>query len=512
MTLTELVETSRRVSDTRSRKTKTGLLADCLRGLSEAECAVGVACLAGLLRQGRIGLGGAAVREALTSSPVSVPTLTLSEVDDTFEAIAGLSGSGSAKARVAQLADLFGRATQTERDWLARLVYGELRQGAQESVLADAVAAATQIPVAVVRRAVMLAGDVVPVAVAALTHGPSALSQFRLQLLSPIQPMLAGSADDVDDALQRHGQMGLEYKLDGARVQVHKVDDEVRVFTRKLNDVTAAVPEIVEAMRQVPTNRLLLDGEAIVLRESGRPAAFQTTMRRFGRQLDVDAMRDELPLSSFFFDALHIDGDDLIDRPAAHRLAALRQHLPESLQIPHTVVDDAAEAQAFVDRALAAGHEGVMAKSLDAPYEAGRRGSGWLKLKPVYTLDLVVLAVEWGSGRRQGWLSNLHLGARDPATGGFVMLGKTFKGMTDEILRWQTERLQQLQIGREGHVVHVRPELVAEIAFDGVQNSPQYPGGVALRFARLKRYRNDKQAADADTIDAVRQIYASRQE
>ncbi|MGH2899746.1 MAG: ATP-dependent DNA ligase, partial [Solirubrobacteraceae bacterium] len=298
----------------------------------------------------------------------------------------------------------------------------------------------------------------------------------------------------------------LEWKLDGARIQVHRRDDEVRVFTRQQNDVTAAVPEIVEIVRALPARTLLLDGEAIALRRDEKPEAFQTTMRRFGRRLDVERMRAELPLSAFFFDALHVDGEDLLDRTADDRFAALSAHVPEALRVPRVITSDAAEARAFLDAALARGHEGIMAKSLDAPYEAGRRGAGWLKVKRANTLDLVVIGVEWGSGRRRGFLSNLHLGARDPATGSFVMLGKTFKGMTDEMLAWQTRRFLELELARDEHTVYVRPEQVVEIAFDGVQSSPHYPGGVALRFARVKRYRDDKRAADADTIEAVRAL------
>ena len=506
MLLADIVSTSGRVADTRARGDKISLLATCLVRLSPAEREAGVALLTGQLRQGRIGLGGAALRDARPAAAVPSPSLSVAAVDAIFARIAACRGSGSGKARVAALGELLARATAAEQAWLARLVFGELRQGAQEGVLVEAVARAAGVPAPAVRRAVMLAGDLVPVAVAVLGEGEAALASFRLQLLSPVQPMLAQTAEDIDDVLRRHPEAALEYKLDGARVQVHRLDDEVRVFTRRGNDVTTAVPELVAAARALPVRQIILDGEALVLNADGRPAAFQTTMRRFGRRLDVDALRAELPLSSCYFDCLHVDGQDLIDAPTAQRWAALRGVVPADQLVAQTIVDTPAAAQAFADAALAAGHEGVMAKALNVPYEAGRRGAAWLKLKPVHTLDLVVLAVEWGSGRRQGWLSNLHLGARDPATGGFVMLGKTFKGMTDRLLAWQTEKLLELEIGRQGHIVHVRPELVVEIACDGLQVSPQYPGGLALRFARVRRYRTDKQAAQADTIDSVRAL------
>jgi DNA ligase 1 len=341
-----------------------------------------------------------------------------------------------------------------------------------------------------------------------LANGADGLSGFKLELLRPIEPMLAQTIEDPRAALDRLGSAALEYKLDGARVQLHRQGDEVRVFTRGLHDVTARVPELVELARSLPTDRIVLDGEAIALRSDGKPQPFQVTMRRFGRKLDVAALRESMPLFPFFFDILHADGEDLIDRPAHERFAALSRLVPSAATIPRTLAGDASSIEDFSGQALAHGHEGIMLKSLEASYEAGNRGASWLKLKPAHTLDLVVLAVEWGSGRRHGWLSNLHLGARDPRTGSFVMLGKTFKGMTDQMLKWQTEKLLSLELAREGHIVHVKPELVVEIAFDGVQQSSQYPGGVALRFARVKSYRSDKRAEEADTIDTVRAIHA----
>jgi DNA ligase-1 len=345
------------------------------------------------------------------------------------------------------------------------------------------------------------------VASAALRGGEAALDRFRMRLFHPLQPMLAQTADGVEQALGRLGRAAFDAKLDGARVQVHKEGDEVRVYSRQLHEVTVAVPEVVAAVRRLPARAAILDGEVLALRPDGTPHPFQVTMRRFGRRLDVEALRRDLPLSPFFFDALRLDDEELLDRPAGDRFAALGAALPGDELVPRVVTADPREAAAFLAAILARGHEGVMVKDLASTYEAGSRGSQWLKVKPAHTLDLVILAAEWGSGRRRGWLSNLHLGARDPRTGGFVMLGKTFKGMTDRMLAWQTERLQGLAVGREGHVVHVRPELVVEVAFSDVQASPQYPGGLALRFARVKRYREDKGAAEADTIDTVRAIH-----
>jgi DNA ligase-1 len=504
--LSELVRASARVGETPARGAKTEILADLLRTLAPDEVEIAVSWLAGEPRQGRIGVGYARVRE-LRVEPAAA-ALVLREVDAELERIAHTAGRGSAAERTRLLEALFARATAEEQDFLMRLLVGELRQGALEGVLADAIARAAALAPERMRRAAMLGGHLPRVAREALAHGEAGLASFRLELLRPIQPMLAQSASDPDAALERLGCAAFEWKLDGARIQVHRVDDAVRVFTRQGNDVTDALPEIVETVRALPARALLLDGEAIALRPDGRPQPFQVTMRRFGRRLDVARLREELPLSAFFFDLLHVDGEDVLDRAAGERFAALAVHVPEALRLPRIVTADPAAARAFLDTALARGHEGVMAKSLDAPYEAGRRGAGWLKVKRANTLDLVVLAVEWGSGRRRGKLSNLHLGARDPASGGFVMLGKTFKGMTDEMLAWQTRRFAELEVSRDAYTVFVRPEQVVEIAFDGIQASPHYPGGVALRFARVKRYRDDKRADEADTIDTVRGLAA----
>jgi DNA ligase-1 len=506
MLLTDLVATSRRVAETRSRSEKNGALADLLRRLSPEEIDVAVAFLSGHLRQGRIGLGGAAVRNALPGSAAADPSLRLGEVDAEFERIAAVSGAGSTAERGRLLSGLLARATRDEQDFLVRLIYGELRQGALAGLMAEALAGAAEVPADEVRRALMLAGELTAVARAVLTEGRPGLDRFRLQLFRPLQPMLAQPAGDVSEALDRLGEAALELKLDGARIQVHKAKDDVRVYSRRGNEVTHAVPELVESIQALPARQLLLDGEVIALRPDGAPHPFQVTMRRFGRKLDVPRLRGEIPLTPFFFDLLHLDGQDLIDRPAGERFAALGEAVP-GWTVPRIVTADSEEADAFFEDALTRGHEGIMAKAVDAPYEAGRRGFSWLKVKPAHTLDLVILAAEWGHGRRHGWLSNLHLGARDPENGGFVMLGKTFKGLTDERLAWQTKKFQEIALGTDGWTVHLRPELVAEIAFSDVQESPQYPAGMALRFARVKRYRDDKTAEEADTIGTVRKIF-----
>ena len=505
MLLAEIALVSRDVAATASRLAKVARLTECLKGAASEEVAVAVAYLSGELPQGTVGVGWAALKELPTPAPE--PTLELLEVDALVSRLQQIAGPGSQAARREELATLFTRATEPEQHLLAGLFLGELRQGALEGVMTEAVAKAASVPVADVRRAAMLAGDLMSVADVAMREGADGLARFRLTPLRPVGPMLAQTAGDIPAALERLDGAYFEWKLDGARIQAHRVGDEVAIFTRSLADITARVPEIVTAIRALDVAAVVLDGEAIALREDGRPERFQATMSRFGTKAIA---ADATPLASFFFDCLHLDGADLIDLPARERLAALDARLPGDHVVPRLETSDPIAAQAFLDEALARGHEGVMVKSLDAPYEAGRRGVGWLKVKPAHTLDLVVLAAEWGHGRRTGRLSNLHLGARDPA-GGYVMLGKTFKGMTDEMLAWQTEQLLGLETGRDGHVVHVRPELVVEIAFDGVQTSPRYPGGMALRFARVKGYRPDKPPAEADTIETVREIHARAQ-
>jgi DNA ligase 1 len=507
MLLAELESASRRVSATASRSAKAGILAELLRRLEPAEIAPAVAFLSGQLRQGRVGLGGAAIAGARAAPPAMVATLTLAEVDQVFQRIADLSGPGSAGEKARALADLLGRATADEAHFLMRLIVGELRQGALAGLMEEALGVASAIPVDELRRAVMLAGDLGVVAQAALTEGRAGLAEFRLRLFQPVQPMLAQPAEDLEAALRRLGEAALEYKFDGARVQVHKSGAEVRVFSRRLNDVTAAVPELVEVVHALPAREVVLDGEVLALRPDDTPLPFQVTMRRFGRRLDVEPMRRELPLTTYFFDVLRLEGQDLFGAPARERFAALDEAAP-GLVVPRRITADPIEASAFLDDALRRGHEGVMAKATAAAYDAGRRGFAWLKIKRAHTLDLVVLAAEWGHGRRAGRLSNIHLGARDPATGAFLMMGKTFKGMTDAMLEWQTRKFQELAVATDGYTVHLRPELVVEVAFNDVQESPQYPAGMALRFARVVRYREDKSPAEADSIDTLRAILA----
>jgi DNA ligase 1 len=489
----ELAATSDAVRETRSRKRKAELLGAALRQLGPGEIEAGVAFLSGELRQRRTGVGWAALREM--ASPAAEPSLSVAEVDEAFERISALAGPGSQGARREAVAALFARATAAEQAFLRGLVAGDLRQGALAGVMSDAVAAATGIPRAAVDRATMLRGDARVVAEVALREGEAGLGHFRLEVGRPVGPMLAAPGASLDEALERVGEGAVDWKLDGARIQVHRDRDEIAVFSRSLDDLTARLPEVVAATLALPARSVVLDGEAIALRGDGRPEAFQVTGSRI-----ASGAPGVVPV---LFDVLHLDGEDLLDAPLARRAEALAGAVPEALRVPRRITADAPEAQEHFDAALAAGHEGVVVKALDAPYAAGRRGAGWLKVKPRHTLDLVVLAAEWGHGRRKGWLSNLHLGARAVDGEGFVMLGKTFKGLTDAMLVWQTVRLQELAVSRRGITVFVRPELVVEIAFDGVQTSPRYPGGVALRFARVLRYREDKAAADADDLAAV---------
>jgi ATP-dependent DNA ligase I len=506
--LEEVARTSAVVAGTAARLAKREAIAACLAGLRPEEVPLAVAYLAGELPHAPIGVGWAALREL--PAPAESPTLELLDVDAALRRIGETKGAGSQTARRARLAELLLRATELEQRFLRGVLLGELRQGALEGVMVDSVAQAAGVPIRAVRRACMLSGDLGVVAAVAIADGETGLARFGLDLLRPLQPMLAQTADDLEDALARIGPAAVEWKLDGARIQVHRLDDQVRVFTRNLADITPRIPELVDAIRQLSARALVLDGEAIALGDGGRPRPFQVTMSRFGSQLDVEELRRAIPLSAAYFDCLHLDGADLLDQPARERFTALETVLPDVLRVPRLETADPAEAERFLAAALEHGHEGVMVKALDAPYEAGRRGASWLKVKRAHTLDLAVLAAEWGHGRRRGKLSNLHLGARDPATGGFVMLGKTFKGMTDAMLAWQTERLLELETRRDSHTVYVRPELVVEIAFDGVQASQRYPGGVALRFARVKGYRLDKRAAETDTIDTVRSIAPPR--
>jgi len=546
--LQDLVRTSEAVAATSSRRAKIAEIAALLRHASPAEVPVVVAFLSGELRQRQIGVGYAAVG-ALTppeacpeedaGRPPAAP-LTVAETDAVFAAIGAVSGAGAQAERRRLLTGLFGRANASEREFLVRLLAGELHQGALEGVMIEAVARAAGVPAAEVRRAHLLAGWLPRIAQAALTASGgtagqaerdaaaepgataepgaiAALRAFGLEVGRPLRPMLASSASTVAAALDRVCPAILEWKIDGIRVQVHRDGSEVAVFTRTLEDITARLPEITEAVLALSARALVLDGEVVALDAAGRPRPFQVTASRAGSREDVARLRERVPLTPFFFDLLHLDGEDLIDEQASTRHALLARALPAEWLIPRLVTGDVRAAQKFFADAVARGHEGVVVKSPSSVYAAGRRGSEWIKVKPRHTLDLVVLAAEWGHGRRRGWLSNLHLGARDPATGGLVMLGKTFKGLTDEMLTWQTARLLELADPPQSRpagdplaaygVVHVLPELVVEVAFDGVQSSPRYPGGLALRFARVLRYRPDKPASEADTIDAVRALW-----
>jgi len=559
----DLAATSTAVAATSGRKAKIELLADALRRLDPAELAAGSAYLAGELPQRQTGVGYAGLRER--PAPAAEPTLTVGRVDALITEIAAVGGAGSQARRRELVGALFGAATADEQRFLVGLFGGELRQGAQAGLLAEAIARAAAVPVTAVRRALLLSGDLKQVAVAALTSGAPALAEMRLRVGTPLTPMLASSAPDVAAALLATGAPAtVDVKLDGIRIQVHRSGDQVAVFTRSLDDITARLPGIVAAVRALPVREIVLDGEAMALDARGRPRPFQETSSQAatrgaratrgkaaqaappgetaqaappgetapaaspgeaaraarsaeaaqaaapGEDVVGVAPGDEIVTASglvpYFFDLLHLDGVDLLDEPGRVRWAALADALPGELIVGRRTVETEEQGAEAFAAAVAAGQEGIVVKAPDAPYDVGRRGSAWVKVKPRHTLDLVVLAVEWGHGRRQGWLSNLHLGARDPRTGGFVMLGKTFKGLTDELLRWQTERFKELAVDDSGWVVTVRPEQVVEIAFDGVQSSPRYPGGVALRFARVLRYREDKRAADADTIDMVKEI------
>jgi len=503
----EVVDASAAVASTPARLEKIGHLAALLARTPPELIPIVVGFVTGEPRQGRVNVGMALLSTMRGVPAAHAATLIVPEIDDAFDRLSAMSGSGSGRARAELLRALLERATESEQDFLIRLLFGELRQGALEGVFFDAVAKASNIPASAIRRASMLAGQLGSVAQAALTGGEPALAHFVLQPFQPVQPMLADSAADVGAALADLGEASFEYKLDGARIQAHKVGDDIRVFSRNLRDVTVAVPEVVDVMRTLPVREIVLDGEAIALRPDRSPQPFQVTMRRFGRKLDVDAMRRSLPMTPFFFDALYVDGSPIVDEPLTRRTAALADIVSAVHRVPRIVTASPDEAAVFASQALETGHEGVMAKALDAGYAAGRRGSAWLKVKPARTLDLVILAAEWGSGRRKGTLSNLHLGARDAERGGFVMLGKTFKGLTDAMLAWQTKRFLAIEIARDHYTVFVKPEVVAEIAFNDVQASPQYPGGFALRFARVKRYRDDKTADEADTIAIVREIF-----
>jgi DNA ligase-1 len=499
MLLNDLVEVSTAVASTRSRTGKRDLIAALLMRLSPDEVEIATAYLAGLLRQRRTGVGWRSLTDL--PPPASTPTVGLTEVDATLESLEKIAGAGSANKRRDLVDGLFTRLTAAEQDYLRALITGSIRQGAQDAIVLEAIAAATGLSIAVVRRAAMFSAPTGPVALAALTGGEEALADFTLVAGRPVRPMLASSAPDVAAALEKlPAPVAVDTKLDGIRIQVHKRDDEVTVFSRSLDDIGDRLPGVISVVRSLPARDLILDGEALMLDDAGRPRLFQETASSSANHAGDSGLRP------WFFDILLRDDVVLLDEPLGDRLAVLDDVVPVEHRVGRLEGPDPQVASDYFDAVVAAGHEGVVVKDLGAPYAAGRRGSAWVKVKPRHTLDLVVLAVEWGSGRRRGLLSNIHLGARDPETDGWVMLGKTFKGMTDEMLAWQTERFLALETRRERHVVHLRPEQVVEIAFDGVQRSTRYPGGVALRFARVLRYRDDKNPAEADTIDAVRSL------
>jgi DNA ligase-1 len=509
--LAELVRASQRVGASTARRAKIEELAWLLKSLAPDEIDVGVHYLSGEIPQGKIGVGYAAVRTAAGAAASRVEFLTLGETDHRLTELAAVRGSGSAARRAVSLQELFSLATRAEQQFLLRLLIGELRQGALAGVMVDAIAAAANLPVAPVRRAAMYGKSLGAVAVAALHGGTEALEKFQLEIFSPVSPMLAQTATDVAEALEEiHAAAAFEWKMDGARIQVHKFGQEVRIYTRSLNEITAAIPEIAELARTFPQDALVLDGEAIAFDAARRPHPFQVTMRRFGRKLNVDALRRTLPIEAFFFDCLRIGDESIATRTTQERFEALTRAVPAALLIPRRVTDSEPVARAFYEAAIAAGHEGVMAKALNAPYEAGNRGASWLKIKRVHTLDLVVLGAEWGYGRRTGKLSNLHLGALDTATGEYIMLGKTFKGLTDAMLAWQTQEFLKRETRHDASTVYIRPEIVVEIAFSDLQSSSRYPGGMALRLARVKRYREDKRIEEADTMDSVRKIFTAQ--
>ena len=497
----DLVAASEEVASTTSRSSKVTVLAELIRRLDYEEVPIAVAFLSGVPRQGRIGIGYA-VAYGVERPPAGSSSLTIQEIDRAITEVQQATGTGSSRLRSEILGDLFQKATAKETDFLRRLFTGELRQGALAGLMADAIAKAAGVAGTAVRRALMLSGDLTLTAAIAMQLGEPGLREIGFEIFRPILPMLASTAESVDSAVRGFDQASVEWKLDGIRIQIHRRGDEVRIYTRNLNEITEALPGIVEATRRLPVRQVVLDGEALWMREEG-PGSFQETVSR----IDSDAPPEGV--ETFLFDLLHIDGVDLLDTPLEERSTRLEE-VASRLRIPARFTSSPSEAQRVLGEALAAGHEGIVVKDAASLYAAGRRGKAWRKVKPVRTYDLVVLGAEWGHGRRKGWLSNLHLGARDPATGGFVMVGKCFKGLTDELLRWQTEALLKLETERQGIAVLTRPELVVEVALDGVQVSTRYPGGVALRFARVKRYRPDKSPAEADSVEDLRALLPSR--
>ncbi len=511
MQLERVAAASAAMAATRSRIAKRELIADVLRDGDPAEIEIVVAYLAGSLRQRRTGIGWRTISKA--PAPAAEPSLTVAEVDAVFQTVAGLSGTGSSGRRAELMADLFGRATEAEQRLLAGLISGELRQGALEAQVQEGLAVAYDVPVAAVRRAAMLSSSTTAAARVLVDGGLAALEQVGLSVGTGIQPMLAASAPDVTEATEKAGLPALvDHKLDGIRVQVHKDGDKIKIFTRSLDEITERLPEVTATVAALPYRKLVLDGEVLAFQPDGKPESFQVIASRTGSQLDVAGHSERTPLRGFFFDLLHLDGRDLLDEPLTERARMMTEVLPAELIVPRQVCATEVELAAVFGTAVADGYEGVVVKRLDSPYAAGRRDAAWIKIKPRHTLDLLVIAAEWGHGRRQGWLSNLHLAARDPRTGEPIMLGKTFKGMTDKLLTWQTERFLELEASRDDYTVYLRPETVVEIAFDGLQRSTRYPGGVALRFARVLRYREDKTADQADTLDTVLALGAIKDE
>jgi DNA ligase-1 len=511
MLFTDLVEVSKRVRGTTHKKGKISLLAECLKRGQGEEIMLSASYLSGEIPQGSLGIGWATLQKALANLDIRPRPLSLLEVKRFFDEIAQSRGSGSVENKVKALRDLFSSVREDEEEFLAALIMGEVRQGALEGLVVEAVAQASGLALERIQQAVMFSGDIGEVARVALEGGLEGISRFKPRLFHPIAPMLANAAEGERDALARWGQVACEFKIDGARIQIHKNGEEIRVFTRHLKDVTERVPEIVAMARGFRPDKAIFEGETLAMRPDGRPLPFQTTMRRFGRVRDIERMKEEIPLTSYLFDLLYLDGEPLFDVPYRKRFALLSESVPPKYRIPRIVTAEENVVQDFLMKSLEAGHEGIMAKGVDSPYVAGHRGFYWLKIKPVKTLDLLILAAEWGHGRRKGWLSNLHLGARDPESGQFVMLGKTFKGLTDEMLQWQTERLLSLETHRDEWTVYVQPKLVVEIAYNDLQESPRYPGGLALRFARVRRYREDKSPSEADTIQRIQAMFeASR--
>jgi DNA ligase 1 len=495
--LADVVAASAEVTDTSSRARKVAILSGLLERLEPSEIPAAVGFLTGVPRQGRVGIGYRTIY-GIEVAAADVPSLTVGDLDRAIADVRATTGSGSASERKQRLEELLAQATNAEADFVRRLFTADLRQGALAGLMVDAIARAAGVSGALTRRALMLSGDLTRTAEIAIREGEEGLRAVGFQIFRPIFPMLASPAASVSEAVASFDAASVEWKIDGIRVQIHRCGDEIRIYTRNLNEITHALPGIVAAVRDLAVSRAVFDGEALWMSDDG-PAPFQDTVSQ------IDSAAPPEGVVTFLFDLLHVDGDDLLDTPLeerAARLGAVASHL----KIPSVLTSEPETAQRVMDDALSAGHEGVVVKDARSLYSAGRRGKAWRKVKPVRTYDFVVLGAEWGHGRRRGWLSNLHLGARDPSTESFVMVGKCFKGLTDELLEWQTKELLARETERRGIAVLVRPELVVEIALDGVQSSTRYPGGVALRFARVKRYRPDKSAAEVDTIDDLRAL------